>query len=411
MVSTLHVGPFRAREVVLICKKCGCTYRSEELCSLVPPGANFGYDVMVYAGKALFLRYRTEEEVVAELAQQNLRISPREVSLLGMKFIVCLALCQQRRAGAFKEVMEARGGYICHLDATCEGGNPILMSSLDSLSEMVLGNIKLPSENEKNIVPFLQRIKKTFGIPVALVHDMGKGILKAVAVVFPGVPDFICHFHFLRDIGKDFLAKDYDIIRKGLRSHQIGSQLRSLAKQLIGDVDQNPELIEAFQTALDDHPLLPSSLEKLPVLNSYTLIQWALQGMSEGNGYGFPFDQPHLAFAKRIRQLYAHVDKLKDMQLRGKWQDNTPYFKIHIALKKIMRDKALWNALEQIEQGIIVFEKLRKAMRIASGSTGRGLNDDGQNTNIKTLDQQNLWVVSGSGSLPRLWYRANSIAL
>jgi len=43
---------------------------------------------MVYAGKALFLRYRNEEEVVAELAQKNLQISPREISLLGMKFIV-----------------------------------------------------------------------------------------------------------------------------------------------------------------------------------------------------------------------------------------------------------------------------------------------------------------------------------
>jgi hypothetical protein len=34
---------------------------------------------------------------------------------------------------------------------------------------------------------------------------MGKGICKATAKVFPGTPDFICHFYFLRDIGKDFL--------------------------------------------------------------------------------------------------------------------------------------------------------------------------------------------------------------
>ena len=57
-VSALQVGRFRARELLLICKRCGHTYRSEELCSLVAPGANFGYDVMVYAGKALFLRRR-----------------------------------------------------------------------------------------------------------------------------------------------------------------------------------------------------------------------------------------------------------------------------------------------------------------------------------------------------------------
>ena len=49
-ISTLHLGRFRAREVFLSCKSCGHTERSEELSALVPPGANFGYDVMVYAG-------------------------------------------------------------------------------------------------------------------------------------------------------------------------------------------------------------------------------------------------------------------------------------------------------------------------------------------------------------------------
>ena len=91
-VSTLHVGRFQAREVFLSCQSCGHTHRSEELNALVPPGANFGYDVMVEAGTALLLRHRNEEEVVAQLAQRNVRISPREVSLLSMKFVVHLPL-------------------------------------------------------------------------------------------------------------------------------------------------------------------------------------------------------------------------------------------------------------------------------------------------------------------------------
>jgi len=99
-VNTLHVGRFHARETVLTCKSCAHTYRSEELCALVPPGANFGYDVMAYAGKALFLRYRNEEEVVAELAEKNVQISPREVSLLGMKFVTYLRMAHQRCAPA-----------------------------------------------------------------------------------------------------------------------------------------------------------------------------------------------------------------------------------------------------------------------------------------------------------------------
>jgi hypothetical protein len=386
-VNTLHMGRFRAREVFMTCKSCAHTYRSEELCALVPPGANFGYDVMVYAGKALLLRYRNEEEVVAELAEQNVQISPREVSLLGMKFITYLAMAHQRRAPDIMADMQTRGGYICHLDATCEGGNPLLMSSIDSLSDIVLGNVKLPAEDAEHIVPFLQRIKKAYGIPLALVHDMGKGILKAVAVVFPKVPDFICHFHFLRDIGKDLLDPDYDIIRNQLKQYGVSATLHGRAKQLKAVIDQSPESIQALETAIQDESLSSDARQFMPIICTYTLIQWVLQGKSEGHGYGFPFDHPLLTFAQRIRHLHADLEKLQPRQLRGKWQDNKPYFKVYHDLKSIMKDKRLWKAVEQIEAKIIVFEKLRKAMRIAPTSGRAGLNDEGQKGHIRTIEK------------------------
>jgi len=387
-ISTLHVGRFRAREVFLRCKWCGHTERSEELSALVPPGANFGYDVMVYAGKALFLRHRNEEEVVAELAQQNVQISPREVSLLGMRFVVHLALAHQRRAPQITKDMQTRGGYICHLDATCEGGDPLLMSSIDSLSEIVLGNVKLPAEDEQHVVPFLRRIKQAYGIPLALVHDMGKGILKAVATVFAEVPDFICHFHFLRDIGKDFLGTEYDTIRKRLSKHGISAKLRYRAKQLKAELDRHPELIEVLEGGIQNALLPAEARQFMPVLNVYALIQWTLRGKSEGHGYGFPFDRPHLAFAKRIHRLHNEVEKFKTIQLRGKRKDNKPYFKLYLDLEKIIKDRTLWKTVSEIEEKISVFEKLRKAMRIAPTSGRHGLNDEGQKGNIRTIEKR-----------------------
>jgi len=384
-VSTLHVGRFRAREVFLLCKACGHTQRSEELCALVPPGANFGYDVMVHAGKALFLRHRNEAEVVAELAQSNIQISPREVSLLGMKFIVYLALAHQRRAPDLHADMQTRGGYICHLDATCEGGDPFLMSSLDSLSNIVLGNVKLPAEDEAHIVPFLERLKQAFGIPVALVHDMGKGILAAVATVFPGVADFICHFHFLRDIGKDYLGAEYDTIRTRLSRHGIRATLRYRAKQLKREMDANLAMSQALQCGMEKAALPAEAVAFAPVVGAYTLIQWALSAKAEGDGYGFPFDHPHLAFAQRLRRLNADIERIKDIHLRGQWRDNVPYFKIHIALQPILKDQALWKAVAAVEAKTIVFEKLRKAMRIARPTGPHGLNDAGGTGNIRTI--------------------------
>jgi len=55
---------------------------------------------------------------------------------------------------------------------------------------LVLDNIKIPSEKKELLTPFFQHIKAHYGDPVALVHDMGIGILRAIEQVFPGIPDF-----------------------------------------------------------------------------------------------------------------------------------------------------------------------------------------------------------------------------
>jgi hypothetical protein len=60
---------------------------------------------------------------------------------------------------------------------------------------------------------------------------MGVGILAAVQEVFPGVPDFICHFHFLRDLGNDLLEADYNAIRQRLRQHGLSQRLLQHARR------------------------------------------------------------------------------------------------------------------------------------------------------------------------------------
>lgn len=385
-VSTLPVGPFLAVETVLTCPACRRRYRSEELSRLVPPGARFGYDVLVSVGRALFLRYRNEEEVVAELAERHVRISPREVALLGRKFIIYLALAHQRCSPRIREDMQRRGGYVLHLDGTTEGASPLLMSSLDSLSEIVLGNVKLPSEAEAQIVPFLERLKKTFGIPLALVHDMGSGILKAVARVFPHVPDFICHFHFLRDIGKDLLGEDYDRIRQRLRKHEIQAKLRSRAKILQRRID--PGVLDQLAEGISDRLPADAEFQFFPLLSAYSLMLWALEGRTQGEGYGFPFDQPLLSFAQRIREVYGQLNHIKELELRGQWRDNMPYFDLLNDLRPVLEDAQLQQAVENIEAHLPVFERLREALRIAPKVAGRGLNDEGSDGNIRSVEQR-----------------------
>jgi len=340
----------------------------------VPSGCTFGYDVLVLVGKALFLHHRRAEEIIDQLRERQVRLSPSEVGYLGKKFVVYLALAHRQSAPRLKQAMRAQGGYILHLDGTGEGGGPMLMSSLDSLSEIVLGNVKVPSEKTEQIVPFLQEIKRRFGVPVAAVHDMGHGILAAVRAVFPGVPDFVCHFHFLRDAGKDLLEADYDAIRQRLRHHGLTEKLLYYARRFKTAIDEQPGLVENFCQNVQGHSLPSQKLEVFPLLCAYALIQWALEGKTDGQGYGFPFDRPHVQFAKRLRALGQGLEQIKDVHLRGQGADNKPLFKLSCELKSLCADEGLQRMLTAINLKIEVFDRLRGAMRIAEAGGAAGLN-------------------------------------
>ena len=375
-VHTLHLGGFTAHETLLTCGDCQnpAIYRAEALSQLVPAGCTFGYDVLDFVGKALFVRDRQVREIVEELAGHNVRLSASQVDHLGKKFVVYLALAHRQCAPRLQKAMRQQGGYVFHLDGTCEGGGPMLMSSLDSISEIVLGNVKVPSEKTEQIIPFLQELKARYGKPVAVVHDMGRGILAAVKEVFPGVPDFICHFHFLRDLGKDLLAWDYDQLRQRLRQYGLTEKLLQHARRLKTQLDEQPEGVERFCQSVQDGSLPAQELELFPIFSAYSLIQWTLAGKTQGDGYGFPFDRPLVHLAKRLRMLGQELEQIKDIHLRGQWRDNIPLFKLALDLKKISTDKGLLSTLEAIDLKGEVFDQLRGAMRIAQAGQTAGLN-------------------------------------
>ncbi|MEK7786322.1 MAG: transposase, partial [Chloroflexota bacterium] len=366
-VATLHLGRYAARETLLHCETCKTprVYGSPDLASLVSSGCTFGYDVLVRVGQALFLRHRSVAETIEELFAANLRISPSEVEYLGKKFIVYLALAHQESVGRLRAIMRAKGGYILHLDGTCDQRGPVLMSGLDSISEIVLGNVKLPSEKTEEIIPFLRQIKQRFGTPLAAVHDMGRGILRAIQTVFPHIPDFICHFHFLRDLGADLFGNPYDRVRAALRRHGIGAKLRYHAKRLKTLIDQQPQWMDAFDQSFQTGVPPSDDPQAIPLISAYSLIQWALQARQPRQGYGFPFDRPHVTFAQRLRALHSQIQSLTPP---------LPLGRLGGKLQAVCDDPELTQALEQIEPKMKVFDQLRDAMHIAPTDQPEGLN-------------------------------------
>jgi hypothetical protein len=383
--KTMKIGSFRARETIKMCPKCGIQYRSKELSSIVPPSCNFGYDILVYVGKALFVNHLADQTIVEQLAVKDVNISPSEISCLGKKFIAYLTLAHRKSAPRIKGGMALKGGYILHLDATYEDKSPLLMTGLDSIMKIVLGNCKLLSEKSDYIVPFLEDIKNLFGEPLVLVHDMSKGIIKAVGIVFPNTLDFICHFHFLRDIGKDLLEAEYDNIRKRLTKHGVTGKLNYRLRKFKQTVDENMQLIDMLNHR--ESTCCGELLCTMPVFAAYSLIIWAFEGKKQGNGYGFPFDRPHLDFAKRLKEIHADLDQLRKIKLCKDYKSNKPLHKTFFDLSDVMNDKSLWKSVDRIESEIETFEKLRNAMRIAPKTSKRGLNSEGSVASIGTIEK------------------------
>ena len=385
-VVTMDIGAFIAKQKVLICPHGHGTFKSEQLQSLAPENGNFGFDIIVEVGFALFVHSRSNQEIMTALATKNVFISEREVSYLGRKFIIYLALAHRQSQPVLKEYFADRGGYILHVDGTCEGDSPNLFCGLDGLSELVLDTAKISSEEKDQLIPFFRGIKYRFGEPRALVHDMGKGILNAVAEVFPDTPDFICHFHFLRDIGKDLLLSDYTVFYKRLRKLKVRANLKQRGRYLGQKINFESHDIDGIAGSIQQGNLHLTDLGSISVIIVYTLIHWIFEYPGQSSGYGFPFDRPHLDFYRRLQEVYQILGKIKDAEMNNKAK--RPVIQTYKVLAEFAEDQRLNDLARDLEEKSAVFDKLRGAMRIALSDGKDGINDNGGCSDMKTIKER-----------------------
>jgi len=216
---------------------------------------------------------------------------------------------------------------------------------------------------------------------------MGAGILKAVEHVFEGIIHLICHFHFLRDIGRDLLKTDYEMVRKRLKKHKIVAKLKKRARMFEKAMDNQPNVVNAFVDGLDHKQLSESMALDAMVACAYSLIEWALAGKKQGQGYGFPFDRVHVDFTQRLYSLQAYLKRFE----RASFQDRNvlrPFNQLMGDLVDLIDDAKLKKAMREIDGKIQVFETLRTAMRIAPTDGKQGLNFNGTDVNLKTIEKR-----------------------
>jgi hypothetical protein len=349
----------------------------------VPQRCRIGYDVLVSVGTQFFLDSRDNRQIVSNLREKNIDVSRSEVSYLAKKFIVYLALLHTQVRGRTRSFLWLRGGYILHLDGTCEGDSPHLISVLDGITDIVLDNTKVASENAEELIPFLQEVRRAYGDPVAVVSDMGKGIVAAIGKVFTDVPLFICHYHFLKSVGKELFGRENEVIRNRLKTLGIQAVLRKRLRTL-AVACTTPETVRTFISGIENEdPTKPSSS-----MIVYSLLRWALESKHQGEGRGFPFDQPHLVFYRRLVRVYDLLGRLRQAGLFDGSKEKRLYTTIRSDLHRLARDAKMNSTAAVMQEKVEVFAGLRTAMRITVPQSKHALNDEGEPCRMKTIEHE-----------------------
>jgi len=275
---------------------------SQFLRTLVQPGAPIGYDVIVEVGTKRFVEFLQVEEVVVELQRRGVSLSSSSVSRWADFFLAAVECLHFTKIKKLKWLIKRNGGYLLHIDCTTETNSDTVFVCMDRIVGVVLLSEKIPSESYDEAKRQLLVLKANFGRPLGIMRDMSSHFASAVEEVFEGVPDRICQFHFLRDIGRDLFGDLHVTLGQELTALKINRDLRKAKREL--EASLPVELVEAAALEFSDlSAVRATAFQRFEAVLSLRLIEWVLDFTQDGDGLGFPFDLPRLLFYSRLNRI------------------------------------------------------------------------------------------------------------
>jgi hypothetical protein len=214
---------------------------------------------------------------------------------------------------------------------------------------------------------------------LASVRDLSSRIETAVKEVLGDLPDLICHYHFLENVGTKLCEKPHGQITSGLRRLKIQSALRSLRKDLVRYSKQRARLSAEQIARCLEAPDSPADLDPLQVRRTltYFVLRWLEDYAADLEGEYFPFDLPSLAFYRRGCRIYdwlAQTTAAADFP----HQDLSTLKTIARHLAPLREDAELTAAAERLEKAVALFTELREVLRLTSGPRNVVLRPPGQ---------------------------------
>ena len=296
-------------------------------------GSDFDPRITIAVGLLRFLLDYQREEIQILMESHGIGISTGEISILSREFLLRF-YCIHKRHMKDLELKE----YILHLDGTGESGDEIVFMAKDGITGITMDAINMPSESVEYITPFLKGIKKAFQDPDAVMRDMAPAIRNSVSEVFPGILQIICHYHFVKDLGKDIFSL-YSELRESMVSTKALALISSVSVPGKGDgIVYAEKLWIAIASEYILHPrTIPS---KFPFVLPYFQIMERCIDIENMLKSIIGWNASHMKLVKPVTDLY-------------------------MAVRAITHDPAVLEKYRIIVRTWTWFESVRKALRVS----------------------------------------------
>jgi hypothetical protein len=337
--------------------------RSRLLASLVKPGCNFAYDVECHIGIQVFIHKRQVTEVLDELRSNGIHISDSEAQVLSHRFLVDLEKLHFAKSELIYNHLKSHGGYILHIDNTCEAGKGGTFAAVEGLHGWVMIAGKAETEFYEFIYPKIEVSMNYFGMPLAIERDLGQAMQKAIAHALANKSEkpveLVCHYHIGKDIGSGILSDDHNALMAFFRGENTRKKIHNLIKktsEFLEDKDLGSAISE-----WENSNILQDSWEGVGVIRSFA--QYILDNKYDKSGKLFPFTRPYLVFYNRCYEIYNIVNKELNTQKHiGKTHSFLKQLKS--ILEPIASSENAKMTVKSLNEKAIIFDEFRDVLRL-----------------------------------------------
>jgi hypothetical protein len=379
-VMSFQAGPFFSREVLKQCVNDAThpIVHSEALARIVRPHQRYAYDIIVQVGLARYLRNMRREDIRAELLEQrSIDISTGSISNICDRFLHYLEALHLVRSPYLRAAMQ-KDGYPLHLDGTNDRGKGGVLVCMDGFRGWVLLAGKIPSEHEDHIRPLVEQTVALFGKPLATMRDLmraGPNSVKSIKQC--GIPDLVCHYHFLGAVGKKLFDIPHSNLRDMLKQHKVRCDAREFLREL--------RRYQKMGTAYEGRFGIGQVRDDL-----LALVHWALEGDGKKKLL-FPFTLPHLEFYQRCRQAMKRAERWVPSPRSQPERRALRYFGTLIS--RIEKDKRLAEMAERLEKCWCAFCKLRDVLRLTDADFPRSGDTPNHQTEVAAVVHERLLEI------------------